>query len=65
MLFLVLALLLLSAAVAFGLSVLRMPERPKRRSVPPPALAFDVVRDETAFVDDPDFAALARGRHQT
>lgn len=63
MLFLVLALLLLSAAVAFGLSVLRMPKRPKAR--PGPALAFDIVRDETAFVDDADFAALARGRHQT
>jgi hypothetical protein len=63
MLFLILALLLLSAAIAFGLSALRVAERPTRRQTS--ALAFDVVRDETAFVDDPDFTALARGRHQT
>jgi hypothetical protein len=65
MLFLILALLLLSAAVAFGLSVLRMPERSKLRPATAPARAFDesdrLVRGEP----DPDLAAIARGRRQT
>ncbi len=65
MLFLVLALLLLSAAIAFGLSVLRMPERPKRRPAPAPVLAFDEADRLVRGEPDPDLAAIARGRRQT
>jgi hypothetical protein len=57
---------LIAAVVGAALGLAVGPDADGEHSETEPVTPERFARDETAFVNDPDFAALARGRrHQT